>query len=45
MEDVVAQRIVLGLDLLEAVLEIVELADLQLQLLNVSFFSLTESSL
>jgi hypothetical protein len=45
MDDVFAQRVVLGLQALVLFLQGVELADLLLELLDISFFSLAECSL
>lgn len=45
MNDVLPQRIVLRLDGLEVVLQIVQLSDLLLQLLDISFLSLSECTL
>jgi hypothetical protein len=45
VDDVFAQRVVLGLDGLVVLLEGVELADLLLELLDVAFFALAEGPL
>ncbi len=45
MDDILAQRIVLGLDLLVALLQRVQIAHLLLELLNIPFLALTKCPL
>ena len=45
MDDIFAQRVVLGLDLLVVVLQRVQIANLLLEFLDISFFPLTKCSL
>jgi hypothetical protein len=45
MDDILAQRVIFGLDGLEVILQSVQLPHLLLEFLNVSFFALTKGPL